>query len=389
VQIERISDAGALDELLGQARAVGRCGLDTEFVWERTYAPALCLVQLAVGDRAAVIDPLAGAPLQPVAELVADPAVVKVMHAPGADLAAFVLHHDVRPAAVRDTQLAAGFAGLGGSLSLERLLEAAVGVKLRHDEGFTDWQKRPLTEVQVEYAADDVIHLTAAADALHERLERLGRISWLEEEEHERYGPAAALVQAPDTAWTRVAGRGKLRGEQLAVLRSVAAWREREARRRDLPAAWLIKDATLVEIARRRPADTRQALAVRGLQLRRGPQLDGLLEAVAHPVADGAERPPEPSAEVRRRIRVVLPLASSVLQARCTEAGIASELVATRAELESLIDAVATGRADQHPLLHGWRCQLAGEPLLALLRGETALAVLPQAPHVEFIQRRP
>jgi ribonuclease D len=388
VEIERISDADRLDDLLGEARATGRCGLDTEFVWERTYAPALCLVQIAVGDRVAVIDPLAGAPLQPVADLMADPAVVKVMHAPGADLAAFVLHHDVRPAAVRDTQLAAGFAGLGGSLSLERLLEAAVGVRLRHDEGFTDWQRRPLTEVQVEYAADDVIHLTAAADALHGRLERLGRLGWLEEEEHERYGPGASLVQAPEAAWTRVAGRGKLRGEQLAVLRSVAAWREREARRRDLPAAWLVKDATLIEVARRRPSDARQALSVRGLQLRRGPQLDGLLEAVRNPVADGIERAPEPSADVRRRIRVVLPLASSVLQARCGEAGIASELVATRAELESLIDAVATGRGDQHPLLHGWRRELAGEPLLALLRGETALAVLPGAPHVEFLKRR-
>src|SRR3712207_7444726 len=97
------------------------------------------------------------------------------MHAPAGDLAAFLLHYDVRPAGVYDTQLAAGFAGLGGSLSLERLLEAAVGVRLRHDEGFTDWARRPLTDTQVEYAADDVRHLLAAADSIARRLERAGR----------------------------------------------------------------------------------------------------------------------------------------------------------------------------------------------------------------------
>lgn len=384
---ERISDPSALEPVLAAAREAGRCALDTEFVWERTYAPALCLIQLAVGDRVAVIDPLEGAPTEPVAELVADPAVVKLMHAPGADLAAFVLHHGIRPQSVRDTQLAAGFAGLGGSLSLERLLEAAIGVHLHHDEGFTDWHRRPLTPAQVAYAADDVVYLAAAADELDGRLARLGRGGWLSEEEQARYGPDAHLVQEPEAAWTRVSGRGKLRGEQLAVLRAVAAWREREARRRDLPASWLIKDATLIEVARRRPADARQALAVRGLQLRRGAQLDGLLDAVRHPVAGDGERPREPSADVRRRIRVVLPLASAVLQACCAEAGIASELVATRADLETLIEQVAGG--GDHPLLHGWRREVAGEPLLRLLNGRTALVVLPRAPHVAFQPREP
>ena len=155
-----------LGPLLDAARVEGRCAVDTEFVWERTYAPALCLVQIATAERLAVVDPLEGAPLEPVAELMADAAVEKVMHAPSGDLAAFVLHHDVRPQRVYDTQLAAGFAGYGGSLSLERLLEASVRVHLRHDEGFTDWQRRPLTPTQIEYAADDVRYLLAAADAL-------------------------------------------------------------------------------------------------------------------------------------------------------------------------------------------------------------------------------
>jgi ribonuclease D len=383
MELEQITTGAALGPLLDQARAEGTCAVDTEFVWERTYAPALCLVQLATAERLAVIDPLAGAPLDPVAELMADSAVEKVMHAPSGDLAAFVLHHDVRPRNVFDTQVAAGFAGYGGSPSLERLLDQAVGVRLRHDEGFTDWSRRPLTPTQIEYAADDVRYLLDAARALRKRLAGQGREAWVEEEMAQRYGDGAKLVQDPELAWRRVSGRGRLRGEQIAALAAAAAWREREARRRDLPASWLIKDATLIEIARRRPRTPRDAESIRGLQLRKGAQLDGLLAAVAAagPPPSGASEGDLPG-EVRRRVRVVLPLASAVLQARCAEAGVASELVATRAELESLIAGQAMGADGDHPLLSGWRRELAGESLLALLRGEIALRVLPRAPHV-------
>ena len=381
MRIERITDAEALGPFLAEARTQGRCAMDTEFVWERTYAPALCLIQIATADRLAVIDPVEGAPTAPVAELVADPAVTKVMHAAVADLAAFALHHDVHPRAVWDTQVAAGFAGRGGSLSLERLLDAVLGVRLHHDEGFTDWQRRPLTETQVEYAADDVRHLLAAADALSARLDELGRRAWLDEELEERFGPGARIVQNPADAWRRVAGRGKLRGEQLATLVSIAEWREREARRRDIPAQWLVKDASLIEVARRRPRNAADAARVRGLQLRKGGQLEGLLRAVGRAGEPPPSAEPELTSDLRRRVRVVLPLASSVLQARCAAAGIASELVATRADLESLIVSAARGQ-DSHPLLHGWRREVAGERLEQLLAGKVSLRVLPGPPHV-------
>ncbi|HEU0194920.1 MAG TPA: ribonuclease D [Gaiellales bacterium] len=381
MRIERITGAEALEPLLAEARRQGRCAMDTEFVWERTYAPALCLIQIATADRLAVVDPVEGAPTAPVADLVADPAVTKVMHAAAADLAAFALHHDVHPRAVWDTQVAAGFAGRGGSLSLERLLDAVLGVRLHHDEGFTDWQRRPLTETQIEYAADDVRYLLPAADALTVRLDELGRRAWLDEELESRFGPGARIVQNPADAWRRVAGRGKLRGEQLATLVSIAEWREREARRRDIPAQWLVKDASLVEVARRRPRNAADAARVRGLQLRKGGQMEGLLRAVARSGEPPESAEPELTSDLRRRVRVVLPLASSVLQARCAAAGIASELVATRADLESLIVSAARGQ-DSHPLLHGWRREVAGGRLQELLDGNVSLRVLPGPPHV-------
>ena len=378
--IEQITDSAALDGLLADARSAGRCALDTEFVWERTYAPVLCLVQIATPSRLAVIDPLRGAPLEPVAELMSDRAVVKAMHAAGADLTAFALHFGAPAEAVFDAQLAAGFAGYGGSLSLERLLDQVVRVRLKHAEGFTDWSKRPLTDAQVAYAADDVRHLLDAMDALERRLGDQGRDRWAHEEMSRRYD-GVLLIQDPDEAWRRVAGRGKLRGEQLSALVAVAAWREREARRRDIPTSWLVRDPTLVELARRRPSTAAEAADIRGLQIKRGPQLDDLLRVLGQAHGPPPERSVELSSEMRDRIRVVLPLASSVLQAACAEAGIASELVATRDDLESLIRIVAEG-GDDHPLLSGWRREVAGERLLRLLRGDVALRVVDGPPHV-------
>src|SRR6478672_5136936 len=226
MEIERITSGAALDDLLATARSEGRCALDTEFVWERTYAPRLCLAQIATAERVAVVDPLEGASLEPVAALVADPAVTCVMHAPAADLTGFGLHYDVRPHNVFDVQLAAGFAGLGGSLSLARVIDQSVGIQLHHAEGFTDWSKRPLTPVQVEYAADDVRHLLAAADALTNRLERLGRLSWAQEETEWRFGPAPWVVRDREEDREGVERRVKLREQQAGGLVGIAGGRE-------------------------------------------------------------------------------------------------------------------------------------------------------------------
>src|SRR4051794_28920322 len=197
MDIEQVTDAAGVRSLVEEAGADGRCAIDTEFVWERTYAPALCLVQIATERRVAVVDPLRGAPLDPVASLIGDASVEKVMHAPSGDLAAFMLHYSVAPQHVYDVQLAAGFAGLGGSLALSRLIESALKQRLEHAEGFTDWQQRPLTGQQLRYAADDVRYLLQAADVLEERLQRSGRARWASEEMERRFGAGAPIVQDP------------------------------------------------------------------------------------------------------------------------------------------------------------------------------------------------
>ena len=279
---ETITDPAGVDAVVREARAEGRVAIDLEFLWERTYAPVACLAQVATPVGIHLVDPIEGAPLGPIAELVADPDVDVVMHAPSADLTLLGMAYGVRPQSFTDVQLTAGFVGLGAGQGLGNLLERVLGVRLDKGERYTDWSKRPLSRAQLEYAAGDVIHLLELADELARRADELGRTDWVAEEHARRYGPDARLLPDPDLAWRKVKGGGRLSGKDRAVLAALAAWREREGARRDKPTSWVIPDRTLVEIAHRRPT-TRAALEnERGLPDRiRGADADALLAACA------------------------------------------------------------------------------------------------------------
>src|SRR4029077_14984230 len=195
--IEHLRDPADVEGFASEARAEGRLALDTEFVWERTYSPVPCLLQLATLHRLAVLDPLEDVDVGPIADLVGDPAVQLVMHAPAGDLLLFATRYGVRAANVFDTQLAAGFVGHGISMAYDRLVERALNVTLTHNETFSDWSRRPLTEAQIQYAADDVRYLFAVADALLAKLDEMGRRSWAEDEITRRYGPEATIEPDP------------------------------------------------------------------------------------------------------------------------------------------------------------------------------------------------
>ena len=372
--------------LADEARAQGRVALDTEFMWERTYAPELCLLQVATTSRVVLLDPLEGAPIGPIAELVSDPAVQLIMHAPSADLLLFALRADARPTNVFDTQLVAGFVGLGISTAYDRLVEAVLRVRLEHSATFTDWKRRPLSDIQVAYAADDVRHLGALADELTARLDRLGRTSWAADELARRYGDPGALTPDPERAFQRVGRRGRLSGRQLSVLRELAAWREREARRRDTPTGWLLKDPSLVELARAQPTDAAALRRVRGVGSMGSQETQGLLEAVARGMeADPLPSPREPSGEVARRSAVAAALASVLVRARCEDARIAPELVATRGDLEDFARGALTGGIEGLSLGSGWRRDLVGAELEELLAGRIAIALASGPPYARLL----
>jgi ribonuclease D len=384
-----IRDGAAVAALADRARRAGCMALDFEFLWERTYAPVPCLAQVNIEGEVALVDPIAGAPLEPIVALVDDPAVTVVMHAPSADLTLMALSTGVSPTALRDVQVTAGFVGLGAGQGLATLLERVLRVQLDKAERYTDWSRRPLSEAQQHYAAADVAHLLELSDRLDEHADRLGRAEWVAEEHRRRYGPGARFVTDPAEAWRKVKGQGRLNGRGRAVLARLAAWREAEARRIDRPAAWVLPDRTLVELSRRRPTTPRALAEERGVPDRlRGPHAEAILAAIAagaddEPIALPSSAPPE----VQNRADVLAPLASAIIASRAEASSLAPSLLATREEISRFLVSTIVGEVDGHPLGAGWRHEIAGAVLQDLVAGRVALAAVPERPYLVEIER--
>lgn len=384
-----ITDAAGVATVVAEARAAGRAAIDLEFLWERTYAPIACLAQVATPEGVHMVDPIGGAPLGPIAGLVSDPEVEVVMHAPSADLTLLGLAFGTRPHSFLDVQVVAGFVGLGAGQGLATLLERVLGVHLDKGERYTDWSRRPLSAAQLEYAAGDVAHLLRLADDLMDRARALERRDWVMEEHERRYGPAARLVPDPDLAWRRVKGGGRLNGRDRAVLASIAAWREREAARRDKPSSWIIPDRTLVEMAHRRPADRRALEGERGLPARiQGAEAESLLAAIrAGEEASPMTSEPPPTHDVQQRLEVLAPLGAVLVAARASGVDLAPSLLATRDDISSFLAAVLEGDGAGHPLGAGWRRELAGAALIELAEGRLALGADPRRPYLAELPR--
>jgi ribonuclease D len=359
--------------LLVRARDHGRVSLDTEFMREKTYWAKLCLVQVAVADECALIDPLAGEDLGPLLDVLADPSVVKIVHAGGQDLEIFYRLAGRAAAPVFDTQVAATVAGFPSQVGYARLVKDLFNVDIDKSDTFTDWARRPLTSAQIEYALNDVRYLDGAYLELTARLERDGRTAWLAGD-MERLSDSAAYAVEPDQVFRKLKRTSSLSRRQLGVLQKVGAWREREAMRRDLPRRWIVGDETLVEVARRRPADASALADVRGLNSRAlGDGGAGLLAAVAAGVQTPEAELPRADRKPRTVVDVegVVELMGALVRMRASEHGIAVPLLATRGDLERL----ASGQRDESPLLEGWRRSIVGDDLVALLEGRIGLKV--------------
>jgi ribonuclease D len=379
-----LADAGTVTDLAELARAAGRLGIDTEFMGEGRYRPLLCLVQVAVEEpggevRVAVLDPLADS-LDPalLAAALADPAVEVVMHAGRQDVALLRRVWRTEVSNVFDTQVAAGFAGLRAQLGYEALLHEMLGVRLRKSASFTRWDARPLSEEQVGYAREDVLHLLQVADALQERLRKRGRLEWAREEC--RVLETASDERDPDALFARLPRINSLDPAQRAVARELVAWRERTAQEADRPATSILPDAPLVEIAKRRPRSIDRLAQIRGLHegalRRRGPAILAAVERGRErlPIPVEGERPAQPDAADAPLIA----LGEALVRARAAEAGLAYELIAARADLQRVVTALRVeGPEADVRTLQGWRRAVVGEELLELLQGRRSLRVGP------------
>ena len=347
--------------------------VDTEFLRETTFWPQLCLIQLACPELDAIVDPLApGLDLAPFFKLMGDASVTKVFHAARQDIEIIFNRGGLIPHPIFDTQVAAMVCGFGDSVSYDTLVQKICGEQLDKSSRFTDWSHRPLTTRQLEYAIADVTHLRDVYLHLKTELEREDRTEWLAEE--------MAVLEAretydlhPDDAWQRLRMRVR-KPIELAILQKLAAWREREARARDVPRGRVLKDDAIFEIAQQQPKDTEALGRLRTIpkgyeRSQHGAAILGAVNA-ALAIAKGdlpkLARPaalPEGNGAAVEMLKVLLKLIAE-------KNGVAAKIIASGDDLDAI---AARGEAAEVAALHGWRRELFGEPALRLIQGEMAL----------------
>ena len=369
-----ITTTEALQALCTRLHAEQFVTVDTEFMRERTYWPELCVVQLAGDNEVAVVDAQAeGLDLAPLGALLADEAVEKIFHACRQDIEIFLLLFGAVPARIFDTQIAAMVAGFGDQVGYDSLVSALTGGHIDKAHRFSDWSARPLSPAQIAYAAADVTHLRRVYERLRARLEKENRLDWVAEEMAVLTDPATYRPD-PEQMWERLRPRTSNR-RMLGVLRAVAAWREREAQRANIPRNRMVKDETLLEIAATAP-DTPEALArARGVTrgFAEGRVGASLLAAVAEakdlpesalPAVPSTRDGPRPSPALVSLLKVLL-------AAKCEQHNVAPKLVASSED----IDRLASEDAPDLPVLHGWRHEVFGADAQALKQGRIALGV--------------
>ncbi len=371
---ELITTTEALDQLCTRLRRETFVTVDTEFMRERTYWPELCVVQLAGTDEVAVVDAEApGIDLAPLGALFADQAVVKVFHAARQDIEIFVLRFGDVPKPLFDTQVAAMVAGFGDQVGYDALVASLTGGHIDKAHRFSDWSARPLSPAQITYAAADVTYLRGVYEQLRARLEKDGRLEWVAEEMSFLADPATYRPD-PEAMWERLRPRTNNR-RMLGVLRAIAAWREREAQRVNIPRQRLLKDEALLEIAATAPATPEALARARGVtrgfaEGRSGASLLAAIEA-ANALSD-EELPEAPRGKDGPRASPALvSLLKVLLAAQCEQHHVAPKLVASSDDIERL----ATEDSPAIPALHGWRMDVFGKDALALKAGRIALGV--------------
>ena len=347
--------------------------VDTEFIRETTFWPILCLIQMAAPGVTALIDPLStDLDLKPFFELMANEKVVKVFHAARQDIEIIVHLGNLVPHPVFDTQVAAMVCGFGDSVSYDQLVQKITKTQLDKSSRFTDWRHRPLSDKQLTYALADVTHLIDVYQHLSAQLAREDRAHWLNEEmvvltSWETYDPK------PEDAWKRLKMRLR-KPQELAVVQEVAAWREREARERDVPRGRVLKDDAIYEIAQQAPRDATALARLRTIPKgwERSSTAAALLAVVntaldlpkeAMPRLPKPFQPPEGSNAAAELLKVLLRIIAE-------KEGVASKVLASSDDIDRI---AAEGEAADVPALQGWRRAVFGEKALKLVRGEIGI----------------
>jgi ribonuclease D len=368
-----LSDFPALVDAAERWAAAPLLALDTEFVRTRTFYHRLGLVQVGDGASVWLIDAVALVDLAPLGRVFASPGL-KVLHSASEDVEVFHRALGAVPGPLFDTQVGAALAGLGSALSFQKLVAALLEVELHKAETRTDWTARPLSPAQLAYAALDVAYLLPVYERLRRRLEELGRLAWALEDSAALLD-VSRLEEDHDAAYLKVRGAGRLNRRQLAALRLLAAWREGEARRRDLPRGFVVRDELMLELARRRPksaaeikrlpaCDPRQAARHGDAWLALLADAAGLAESELPPAL--SKPPPAPE------VKLLEESLREMVRSRAAELDLPAEVLVSRRVLGALLALNRGGSEPRLPReLAGWRRPVIGEALLAEVRSAT------------------
>jgi len=370
-----ITKSDDLSKLVDRLSEQPFIAVDTEFMRENTYWPELCLLQVASSEEAAAIDPNADIDLTPILNLmVENKDVLKVFHAGGQDLE--IIHNLTGkvPIPLFDTQIAAMALGHGEQIGYSNLIESLLGHSLDKGARFTDWSRRPLDKRQIDYAIADVTHLATIFPRMVDRLRKNGRGAWLDEEMERLADPSSFAFDAQD-AWKRL----KLPSRNPAVLgrlKALAAWRENEARSKNLPRGRILKDDTMGELAIHPPKTQEELGQVRGLSSGwRSNDIGGrLMSALASAKPLGPDDLPDREPRrpgLTKDGALVSDLLKLLLKIRSKEAGVASKLIARADELEALAAGVRNGLN----ILSGWRFEEFGRDAVDLVEGRIGFAI--------------
>jgi ribonuclease D len=355
--------------------------VDTEFMRDKTYFPKLCLLQMATPESAVIVDPLAeGIDLSPVFALMQNKAVTKVFHAARQDIEIFYLLSGHTPRPIFDTQIAAAVCGYGESVSYETLVNKIVGAEIDKSSRFSDWTARPLSEQQLSYALSDVTHLRVIYTHLRDAIGKAGRTSWIAEE-HSFLTDPALYQSEPREAWQRLKF-GNMRPKNIAVLRELAAWREEEAKRLNVPRGRILKDDALMELAVVMP---RKEADIARMRSHEKNMSKSRLEAVLACVQAALALQPADYPQVKKHKKPSENITSAVAMLQlllkvCADVhDIAAPMVAGKDDLEDL----ALGKTDT-PVLQGWRFDVFGRRAQLLLQGKLKMSLSPKNKQVVF-----
>jgi ribonuclease D len=361
-----ISTQRELEVLIERARSTDCVGLDTEFIWERTYFPKLGLIQLALSnEHCYLLDPTTLPDLSPLGNLLSDSGVVKILHDAPQDLMILSRATGAVPQNIFDTRLAAGFSGLTSTISLSDLISVLLDIDLPKTQTRTDWLKRPLDAEQIDYALDDVRYLRALRVLLLTRVVEPEVKCWLAEE-MERIGRPESFNNIEDRLrYTKIKGGGSLDRYSLAVLRELAAWREQEARHRDRPRGHVLDDKTLVALSRRQPSSVNEMeetgiLSAKKMRLYSGQVLHCITTGLA---ADAGTLPP-PQRPIRLNVseKQLYERFTRYLETTCMRLGIDPHIVGTSSQFKRLVKGLRGDRsAVPKQLNSGWRKILLDE----------------------------